>query len=83
MARIVLVRSKGIAAQIHFSERLIMASIWLVLSDSDVAQGEGFHLTESSALARAEERRLEDRSIYEHSTQWLEISCEELRTLRG
>lgn len=60
-----------------------MASIWLVLSDSDVVQGEGFHLTESSALARAKERRLEDRSIYEHSTQWLEISFEELRTLRG
>lgn len=66
-----------------FNERLIMSSVWLVLSSFGVpAEGEGFHVTEEAAIARAQEKVREDRAAYDAVKRWLEIPFDEFRAIR-
>lgn len=60
-----------------------MSSVWLLVSGDDApVVEEGFHVTESSARRRAQERVAEDQAAHERAKEWLEISFEEFRGIR-
>lgn len=61
-----------------------MSSVWIVEScGSGPCIEDGFHVSEEAAAARAEAKALEDRAAYDRAKQWLEVSFEEFRAIRG